>query len=59
MTSLALDSPDIYNSYTVHLMILDIIVKFLVNAVKFIAGAIIIVEIHFCFAMAIDAPTHA
>src|SRR5678810_753372 len=33
--------------------------EFFINAIKLIAAAIIIIEIHFGFAVTVDAPTHA
>jgi hypothetical protein len=59
MAFLTFESTNILDSNTVHFMILIIVVEFLVNAVKFIACAIAIIEIHFCFAVTVDTPSHA
>ena len=59
MTSLALDSANILHSYAVHFASFEIVMEFFINAVKFISGAVIIIEIDICRAMAIDAPPHA
>jgi hypothetical protein len=59
MTFLAFSSTNILNCHTIHFVILYIVVEFFVNAVKFISRAIIIIKIHFRFAVAVDAPAHA
>ena len=39
-------------------MRLDIVVEFLVNAVKLVAGTVVIIEGYFAFTVTVDTPTH-
>jgi len=60
VTFLTLGSADLFHGNTVHLVILNIVVEFLVNAVKFITACIVlIIEINLGFAVTVDAPAHA
>src|SRR5204862_7496453 len=58
MTILALNSANILHGDTIHFPGFNIIVEFFVNAVKFISRAVIIIKVHFCFAMAVYTPAH-
>ncbi len=56
---LALQATDISNSYTVSCTGFDLVVVFLVNAIEFVSFAFIVVELNFCFAVTVHAPSHA
>ena len=56
---LTFDTTDILHCHAVHLTALDIIMELLVNAVKFIPGTVAVIEINFCLAVTVHAPTHA
>ena len=59
MAFLALNPTDILHRYAVHLTSLDIVMELLVNAVEFVAGAVIVVKVNLCFAVTVDTPAHA
>ena len=59
MTSLAFSSTDICNRYAIHFVVLEVIMEFFINTVKFISRAVIIIKVHFGFTMTIDTPAHA
>ena len=59
MTFLALNSANILHGDTIHFPGFNIIMEFFVNAIKFISRAVIIIKIHFCFAVAVYTPAHA
>ena len=59
VTFLTLRSSDLFNSYAVQFMIFDIGVEFLVNAVKFIPGAVVFIkEVNLGLAVTVDTPSH-
>jgi len=59
VTFLAFQATDIFYGYAVHFTGFNIVVEFLVNAVKLVARAVVIVELHFRFTVTVDAPAHA
>jgi archaellum biogenesis ATPase FlaH len=59
VTFLAFEAANIFHGYAVHLTGFEIVMEFLVNAVEFIAaGAVIVIEVDFGFAVTVHAPTH-
>ena len=58
MTFLTFDSTNISDPYTIHFPGFEIIMEFFIDAVKFIAGTVIIIEIHFCLTVTINTPAH-
>ena len=60
VTFLAFRSTNLFNRYTVHFMIFQVFVEFLVNAVILVSGTVFfVVKINFRFSVAIDTPAHA
>src|SRR5438105_3242879 len=59
MTSLAFYSANILYPDAVHFACLKIVVEFFVYTVKLISRRVIIIKIHFCFAVTVYAPAHA
>ena len=59
VTLLAFQSADILHGHAIHLTVLDIVMEFLVNAIEFVAGSAVAVELHFRLAVTVDTPAHA
>src|SRR5690242_7093679 len=59
MTFATFSSTDHLNCYTIILLILNVLVEFFVNAVKFISISFAIVKLNFGSTVTIDAPAHA
>ena len=53
MAFLTFNSTNHFHGYTINLFIFNIVVKFLVNAIEFIAF-----KLHFCVAVAVNTPAH-
>jgi hypothetical protein len=59
VTFLALCTTDFLNGYAIQFVILHVIMKLLVNAVKLIAAAVCFIVKSTAQVVAIDTPTHA
>jgi hypothetical protein len=59
VTFLTFEAADILYSNTVHFTAIDIIMEFFVNAIEFVAGAVVVIEIHLGLAVTVHAPAHA
>jgi hypothetical protein len=56
---LTFQATDMLNAHAIHLTVFDIVVEFLVNAIKLITLGAVVIEVDRGFAMAIDTPAHA
>jgi hypothetical protein len=54
VTFLTFSTTDLFNGHTIHFAVLDIVVEFLVHAVK-----AIVLKLHVCFTVTVDTPAHA
>ena len=60
VTFLTFGSTDPFYCNAVYLMILQVVMVLLVNAVKFIPGAVLlIIKVNLCFPVTVDTPAHA
>ena len=58
VTLLTFYTTDITYGYTIHLATFNVIMKFFINAIELVAGAIVCIKIYFGFAVTINAPAH-
>ena len=59
MTFLTFYSTDIFHGKAIHFAGLEIVVELFINAIKLVSGAVVVVEGHLRFAVAVDTPAHA
>jgi hypothetical protein len=59
VTFLTFQTANIFYGNAIHFTGPYIVVEFFVNAIEFVACAVIVIKIHLAFAVAVDTPAHA
>ena len=59
VTFLAFKAAYVFYGHTIHFASLHIVMELLVNAVKFISGAVSGIKVHLGLAVTVNTPTHA